>query len=76
VSPHYLCGLFKKETGEPLFSYIQRKRVEESKSFIRYSNSTFAEIAAFYQFCSQSHFGKAFKKYTQMTPGAYRDHFR
>ena len=76
VNPHYLCGLFKKETGEPLFSYIQRKRVEESKSFIRYSSSTFAEIAAFYQFCSQSHFGEAFKKYTQMTPGAYRNQFR
>ncbi len=76
VNPHYLCGLFKKETGESLFSYIQRKRVEESKSFIRYSNSTFAEIAAFYQFCSQSHFGEAFKKYTQMTPGAYRNQFR
>ena len=76
VNPHYLCGLFKKETGEPLFSYIQRKRVEESKSFIRYSNSTFAEIAVFYQFCSQSHFGEAFKKYTQMTPGAYRNQFR
>ncbi|HWR22294.1 MAG TPA: AraC family transcriptional regulator [Feifaniaceae bacterium] len=76
VNPHYLCGLFKKETGESLFPYIQRKRVEESKSFIRYSSSTFAEIAAFYQFCSQSHFGEAFKKYTGMTPGAYRNQFR
>lgn len=76
VNPHYLCGLFKKETGEPLFSYIQRKRVEESRSFIRYSNSSIAEIAVFYQFCSQSHFGKAFKKYTRITPGAYRDQFR
>ena len=76
LNPQYLCGLFKKETGEALFSYIQRKRVEESKSFIRYSNSTFAEIAAFYQFCSQSHFGETFKKYTNMTPGAYRNQFR
>ncbi len=76
VNPHYLCGLFKKETGELLFSYIQRKRVEESKAFIRYSNSSIAEIAVFYQFCSQSHFGKAFKKYVQMTPGAYREQFR
>lgn len=76
LNPRYLCGLFKKETGESLFSYIQRKRVEESKAFIRYTNSTFAEIAAFYQFCSQSHFGEVFKKYTNMTPGAYRNQFR
>jgi len=76
LNPHYLSGLFKKETGESLFSYIQRKRVEESKSFIRYSKSTFAEIAAFYQFCSQSHFVEVFKKYEHMTPGAYRNQYR
>ena len=32
----------------------------------------FADIAAFYQFCSQSHFVKCFHQVMGVTPGEYR----
>ena len=72
VHPNYLSSLFKKETGEQLSHYIQRRRVEESKYYILYSTDSFADIAAFYQFCPQSHYVQVFRRYTGMTPGAYK----
>lgn len=74
-NPNYLSGLFKKETSETLHSYILRKRIEESLYFVRYSKNSFAEIAAFYQFCSQSHFVQCFRRFTGCTPGEYRRSF-
>lgn len=71
-NPNYLSCLFKKETGETLHAYILRKRIEESRYFVRHTQNAFAEIAAFYQFCSQSHFVQCFRRITGMTPGEYR----
>lgn len=71
-NPNYLCGLFKRETGETIHTYILRKRVEEAEYFVRHSSDPFADIATFYQFCSQSHFVQCFRKFTGDTPGACR----
>lgn len=72
VHPNYLSSLFKKETGKSISDYIKSRRVEEAKYFIRYSSSSFADIAEFYRFSSQSHFIKVFKDCTGMTPGQYK----
>lgn len=72
VHPNYLSYLFKKETGKSISDYIKSRRIEEAKYFIRYSTSSFADIAEFYRFSSQSHFIKAFKDCTGMTPGQYK----
>lgn len=71
-SPNYLSSLFKRETGETIHKYILRKRIEEAEHFVRYSSDPIADIAAFYQFCSQSHFVQCFRNATGMTPGEYR----
>lgn len=72
VHQNYLSSLFKKETGVPLSLFIRQRRIEEAKNFIRFSGSTIAEIASFYQFSSQSHFIKIFKQITGTTPTKYR----
>jgi len=69
---NYLSGLFKRETGETIHSYIVRRRIEEAEYFVRHSSDPIAEIAAFYQFCSQSHFVQCFRKIVGQTPGACR----
>lgn len=69
---NYLCGLFKRETGETIHTYILRKRVEEAEFLVRNSSDPIADIAAFYQFCSQSHFVQCYRKITGETPGASR----
>jgi len=72
VHPNYLSALFKKEVGISLFQYIIKRRVEESTYFLKYSNESIADIAAFYQFCNQSYYIKMFNKYMGISPNAYR----
>lgn len=70
---NYLSGLFKRETNETIHHYIIRRRIEEAEYFVRHSNDPIADIAAFYQFCSQSHFVQCFRRLTGETPGACRN---
>lgn len=72
IHPDYLSARFRKETGVTVTEFIQKRRVEESAHFLRYSESSVSEIAAFYRFCSQSYFIQVFKKYMGATPAAYR----
>lgn len=69
---NYLSGLFRRETGETMHNYIIRRRVEEADYFVRHSSEPIADIAAFYQFCSQSHFVQCFRRLKGQTPGACR----
>ncbi len=70
---NYLSSLFKRETGEPMHNYIIKRRIEEAKYFVRHSSDPIADIATFYQFCSQSHFVQCFRRLTGQTPGACRN---
>ena len=72
LNPNYFSGLFRQETGETVHGYIIRRRVEESGFFVRSGTEPIADIASFYQFSSQSHYVRSFKKIMGVTPGAYR----
>ncbi|MGE5676696.1 MAG: helix-turn-helix transcriptional regulator [Pseudomonadota bacterium] len=72
VHPNYLSTLFKREVGMSIPDYIMKTRVDESRYYIRYTNTRISEIAAFYQFCNQSYFIQTFRKFTGSTPNEYR----
>lgn len=72
VHPNYLSVLFKKEVGMNLPDYIMKTRVDESKYYIRYTNTRISDIAVFYQFCNQSYFTQVFRKFVGRTPNEYR----
>lgn len=72
LSETYFSALFKKETGETVSGFILRSRIEEAKGMLCYSDDALSEIAKYLGFCSQSHFSKTFRQYTDMTPGEYR----
>lgn len=76
ISPTYLSRLFKKETGQCLQDFINEERVKRSSNLLRYSDMSLSEIAQYVNFPNQSYFGKIFKKYTNMTPRAYRDFYK
>ncbi len=73
VHPDYLSSRFKQEMNETITAFVMKRRIEEACHFLRYSQSTVSEIAAFYQFCSQSHFTQVFKKHMRMTPAQYKN---
>lgn len=72
LSPGYLSKLFSAETGESVHAFIIRRRIEEAAYFVQNTTDSFADIASFYQFSSQSHFVQSFKKIMGITPGAFR----
>ena len=63
---------FKKETGENLSDYISKRKVEEAKRVLLYTDRPAVDIALYLGFSSQSHFTRVFKKFTGTTPNAYR----
>lgn len=72
LSETYFSALFKKETGDTVSEFIQKSRVEEAKSMLRFSDYSLTEISQYLGFCSQSHFAQTFKKFEKTTPGQYR----
>ena len=47
----------------------------QAKRLLRYSDKSLTAISNYLGFSSQSHFSKVFKKYTQRTPGEYREKY-
>ena len=73
LSRSYLSSLFREETGQTLFSYLNQVRVEKSKLFLMDASVSLAEAAALCGFEDQSYFTKVFRKITGMSPKQYRD---
>jgi len=67
-----LSADFKKKTGENLSVFIVKRKIEEAKRLLRYTDKPAVDIALYLGFSSQSHFSRAFKKCAGQTPNAYR----
>lgn len=68
LSSSYLSALFKKEMGESIVTYIQRKKIEEAERLLLFTNKSYSEISSLLNFNSQSNFIQIFKKFKHMTP--------
>lgn len=73
MSPHYFASLFKQSTGLAPHQYITQCRVERAKLLLAKRELGILEICQQIGFQSQSHFTSVFRKYTAITPKAYRD---
>jgi len=71
ISPFYLSGIFKKETGKNLLAYINSLRIEEGKRLLA-EGREIAEAAALSGFRDAGAFIRVFKKVCGVTPGQYR----
>ena len=72
LSPSYFSRIFKQETGKTFSEYLQDVRIEQAKNYLRRWDCPMADIAEQTGFFDQSHFIKAFKQATGVTPGFYR----
>ena len=67
-----LSKKFKRELGFNISAFIMRKKLEESRSLLHYSDRTISEISEYLCFSSQSYFQNVFKAKYGITPKEYR----
>lgn len=73
LSKTYLSSIFKKETGQSISSYINRVRVDKSKTMLLQDSASIIDIANACGFEDQSYYTKVFKSITGMTPKKFRE---
>lgn len=71
-SRSYISRKFKTELGFNLSDFIMRKKLEEGKSLLTFTDKPISEISEYLCFSSQSYFQNVFKKKYHMTPYEYR----
>ncbi|WP_366554467.1 GlxA family transcriptional regulator [Aquibaculum sediminis] len=67
---------FKAATGAPLLVHVQNLRIEEAKRLLEATATSADEIAALVGYDNPAFFRRLFKRFTGLTPGAYRRLFR
>lgn len=73
INPSYLSSLFKKETGQTLTTYVNRKRIDHACGLLRNTSLQVQTIAQQCGIFDVNYFTKMFKRYTGMTPKEYRE---
>ncbi|MBP1994238.1 ABC transporter substrate-binding protein [Paenibacillus eucommiae] len=72
ISRSLLTKLFKKREHKSVQEYLNEKRLEAAKKYLRTSHVTIQEIAAGCGFVDELNLNRMFKKYYRMTPRDYR----
>ncbi len=72
----YLARKFSEAEGMTIQQYVTRERCAHAAKLLRYSDYSISLIAEYFCFSSQSHFGRAFKEYSGMTPKEYRNRYK
>ncbi|MCL2285639.1 MAG: helix-turn-helix domain-containing protein [Firmicutes bacterium] len=68
----HIRDIFQKTTDIPLARYILARKIANAAFEIRHTNKSITEIALDYGFSNPETFARAFRRYTGMTPSAFR----
>ena len=72
LHPNYLCKLFRTYTGQTVFEYLNRIRIEKAAAMLRSKENTVSQTASECGFESLSFFTRKFKTIMGDTPKHYR----
>lgn len=72
LHPNYLCAVFKTYTGQTVFEYLNRYRVEVAAELLKKEDLPVSQIAELVGFHSESLFYQKFKEFIGTTPLTYR----
>ncbi|WP_127586845.1 AraC family transcriptional regulator [Paenibacillus koleovorans] len=72
ISPYYLSRTFKAVTGFTLTEYVHTARIRQAMQLLKDTELSILDISNQVGFVNFSHFGKIFKKITQLSPREYR----
>lgn len=68
-----LARWFKKQTGMTITEYIRQLRIKESARLLRETDKPISVVAMECGFSDQSHFTRAFRTETSLTPSRFRN---
>lgn len=71
-SRSFISKKFTEELGFGLNEYITRRKLEEAKSLLAFTDQSISEISNYLCFSSQSYMQNLFKKHFNITPNEYR----
>jgi AraC family transcriptional regulator len=72
MSPFHFAHLFKNTMGMGPHRYLTLARIERLKELLRGTETSLFELASILGFSDQSHMTSVFRRFTGMTPKAYR----
>lgn len=68
----YLCRLFKNKTGESLYAYVTRLRMEKAMALLLETTETVKKIARQVGYSDEKQFIRNFRQHSKMTATQYR----
>ena len=71
-SRSFACRVFKEQTGDTLFSYFNKLKIEEAKNMLKETDMSISDISYSLGFDELKYFDYLFKKYVGDTPNSYR----
>ena len=72
-SKSFLCKVFKAQTGETIITFFNKLKVSEAKKLLEQKEKSTTVIANSLGFQEVKYFDYIFKKYTGLSPAAYRE---
>lgn len=73
LSRFHFSRAFRRSTGLTPLQYLMRQRVERAKELLQNRDLPLVEISLLTGFKNQSHFTTLFRKFTSLTPKAWRE---
>lgn len=72
LHPNYLNSVIKSKTGRTVNDWISKRTLSVAKTLLISTSYSSKEIAFKLGFSEPTHFGRFFKKHTQLSPSIYR----
>jgi len=73
-NPAYLGRLLSNRIGTNFNLYIEKKRLDKAIDMLINTNVKIRDISSLIGYQNVEYFYRKFKKYTNITPGNYREH--
>ncbi|MBW7460096.1 helix-turn-helix transcriptional regulator, partial [Paenibacillus sepulcri] len=76
ISSSLASQLFKQETGETIYNYLTRLRIDRASELLLKTGDRISDIALMVGYQHENSFIRSFRKIKDITPGKYRDMMR
>ncbi|WP_159881254.1 AraC family transcriptional regulator [Paenibacillus puerhi] len=76
ISSSLASQVFKQETGETIYNYLTRLRMERAGELLMKTEHRISDIALMVGYQHENSFIRSFRKFKDITPGKYRDMMR